>query len=61
MPAHLALDAGSGVLLLASPWLLGFAEFVLWPHVLIGLMEIGAALTTRKVPADERLPTARTI
>ena len=50
MPVHLALDAMSGVLLAASPWLFGFADYVWAPHLILGLAEIGAALTTQTVP-----------
>ncbi len=52
MPVHLMIDIGSGVLLALSPWLFGFADRVLWPHLLVGIMEIGAGLTTRSVPDD---------
>jgi hypothetical protein len=58
MPTHLLLDAGSGAFLLVSPWLFGFADFVWWPHVVIGLLEIGSAVTTKKAPTDERLPAS---
>src|SRR4051794_17242816 len=37
MPAHLALDAGSGLLLAASPWLFGFSHYVWAPHLFVGL------------------------
>lgn len=57
MPTHLALDILSGALLAASPWLFGFAELVYWPHLLIGVAEIGAGLLTRQVP-DYRVSTA---
>jgi hypothetical protein len=50
MPVHLMLDIGSGVLLAASPWLFGFADRVFWPHLILGLVEIGAGLMTRTVP-----------
>jgi hypothetical protein len=50
MPVHLMLDIGSGVLLAASPWLFGFADRVFWPHLILGLFEIGAGLMTRTVP-----------
>jgi hypothetical protein len=50
MPAHLALDAASGVLLASSPWLFGFARegSRYWlPHVMVGAFEVFAAATTR--------------
>lgn len=50
MSMHLWLDGLSGLLLLASPWLFGFAEYVTGPHVVVGLLEIGAALTTYTSP-----------
>ena len=50
MPVHLGLDFASGLLLLASPWLFGFADRIAWPHVLFGLIEIGASLTTQTHP-----------
>lgn len=50
MKGHLALDAGSAVLLAASPWLLGFAGAVTTPHVAAGLMELGVAATTQTAP-----------
>lgn len=51
MPTHLALDGGGGLLLAVSPWLFGFADFVWIPHVVLGLIEIGAALTTETRPS----------
>lgn len=50
MPTHLALDAAGGVLLAASPWLFGFADEVWLPHLVLGLLEIGASLMTRTRP-----------
>ena len=50
MPAHLAVDVAGGVLLAASPWLFGFADRVYWPHLVLGLAEIGAGLMTRTTP-----------
>lgn len=52
MPVHLGIDIASGVLLALSPWLFGFSDRVFWPHLLVGVMEIGAGLTTRTVPGD---------
>jgi SPW repeat len=54
MRTHLALDAGSGAFLAASPWLFGFAGLVYVPHLILGLVEIGAALTTHTTPSDRR-------
>jgi hypothetical protein len=54
---HLVLDFMSGALLAASPWLLGFADYVIWPHVTLGVMEMGAALMTSTAPY---YPTPRT-
>ena len=50
MPLHLGLDFASGLLLLASPWLFGFVDRIAWPHVLFGLIEIGASLMTQTRP-----------
>ena len=50
MPVHLLLDFASGALLAASPWLFGFADRLYWPHLILGLLEIGSALMTRTVP-----------
>jgi hypothetical protein len=46
MPAHLGMDVVSGLLLAASPWLFRFAADVHWPHVIVGIAEIGIALMT---------------
>lgn len=54
MPIHLAGDIGSGLLLLASPWLFGFASLVLWPHVIVGLVEIGTAMMTERTARPRR-------
>lgn len=51
MSTHLTLDLLSGVLLAASPWLFGFHEFVYLPHLILGLLEIGASLMTEKTPS----------
>ena len=54
VPTHLMLDLGSGLLLAVSPWLFGFADRVWVPHVVFGLIEIGTALMTRRVPGHTR-------
>ena len=50
MPVHLGLDIASGLLLLASPWLFGFADRVWLPHVVVGIAEVGVAALTRRHP-----------
>lgn len=51
MRTHLTLDLLSGILLAASPWLFGFADYVWGPHLILGLFEIAAALMTRREPS----------
>ena len=46
-PAHLALDGGAGLLLGASPWLLGFAGQTIRVHLAFGLFSVVASLVTR--------------
>lgn len=50
MATHLALDILTGVVLAVSPWVFGFADEIWWPHVLFGVLEIGAALMTQTQP-----------
>jgi SPW repeat len=47
---HLGVDVVAGILLAISPWLLGFAEVIWWPHLLVGLMEIVVAAITERRP-----------
>ena len=54
MPVHLWLDGISGVLLAASPWLLGFDTQVWIPHVVLGALEIGVAVITDTIPGYDR-------
>lgn len=51
VPTHLGLDGAAGLLLAVSPWLFGFAEVVWVPHLVLGLLELGAALMTKKTPS----------
>lgn len=50
MRTHLMLDLAGGVVLAASAWVFGFADRVWLPHLVFGLLEFGAALTTRTTP-----------
>ncbi len=51
--AHLLIDLLSGAFLAASPWILGFADYVFLPHLVLGIAEVGAALVTKTLPAYE--------
>lgn len=52
MPVHLGIDIAAGVVLLASPWLFGFADRIWWPHALFGALYIVIPLLTqRRSPA----------
>ncbi|HEU0076833.1 MAG TPA: SPW repeat protein [Longimicrobiaceae bacterium] len=54
MGVHLWLDGIGGVVLAASPWVLGFDDRVWVPHLALGLFEVAAALLTDTIPAYER-------
>lgn len=60
MSVHLGIDVVGGLLLAASPWLFGFSDSVYLPHLIFGLLEVGAGLLTRTTPntrgADAELP-----
>ena len=51
MKTHLNIDLMSGILLAASPWIFGFSDKVTTPHLILGLLEIGAALMTKTTPS----------
>lgn len=53
MRTHLMIDMMSGALLAASPWIFGFADYVWEPHLILGLLEVGAALMTKREPSTE--------
>ena len=54
MRTHLMIDLISGALLAVSPWLFGFADYVWEPHLILGILEMGAALMTKRVPSTEK-------
>jgi hypothetical protein len=54
MRTHLMLDLVGGALLAVSPWLFGFADYVWGPHLIFGLLEMGAALMTVRTPGTDR-------
>ena len=51
MSVHLWLDGWGGFLLAVSPWLFAFRDVIIWPHLIIGIFEVVAAITTRATPA----------
>ena len=55
MTTHLTVDTLSGILVAASPWLLGFAKRVVWPHLAFGILELGAGLLTQPKPTAKSL------
>jgi hypothetical protein len=57
MPVHLGLDVLGGLFLAVSPWLFGFSDRIWWPHLLIGLMEVGVAAITDPRPGEVRMRT----
>ena len=61
MPAHLTIDLLSGILLAASPWIFGFANYVYLPHLIFGILEIGVSLMTKRYPEGLRHITGRQI
>lgn len=50
MRSHLTLDFISGAFLAISPWVFGFKEYVFLPHLVLGLLEIGAVMLTELTP-----------
>ena len=58
MSIHLNVDIVTGLFLAASPWILGFADQVYLPHLLLGLFETAAGLmTSRTARGVEELPS----
>lgn len=56
MRIHIIMDILTGLFLLASPWLFGFADLEenAWvPHVVVGVLVAGYALVTRTSDASQ--------
>jgi hypothetical protein len=45
---HLILDLLSGAILFCAPWIFNFSEYVRWPHVTLGLLEIIVVLLSKR-------------
>lgn len=48
MGTHLTMDVLAGLFLAASPWIFNFNDQVYLPHLLVGLLEMGAGLFTER-------------
>ncbi|HET6245699.1 MAG: SPW repeat protein [Bacteroidetes bacterium] len=55
MSTHLWIDGVLGVFLLLSPWIFGFWGFVLWPHVIVGILMAGVSLMTETTTVHIRV------
>jgi hypothetical protein len=59
MRTHLMLDTINGIFLAISPWLFGFADYIWQPHLILGVLELGAVLMTKSEPGATRTPAER--
>ena len=60
MAVHLNVDVITEIFLAACPWILGFADQVYLPHLILGLFETAAGLlTSRGAPSIEENPMER--
>jgi hypothetical protein len=53
MNVHLWVDGLIGAFLILSPWIFGFREFVMWPHIIFGIIAVGSALVTETHPTHK--------
>ena len=53
MRTHLGMDMIAGLVLATAPWIFNFADEVLWPFVILGVIEMGAAIMTNKTGNKE--------
>jgi hypothetical protein len=58
MGTHLAIDTMTGLLLAVSPWLFGFSDRIWQPYLVLGLIELGTALTTQLRPVGRTARSA---
>lgn len=50
MWTHLAVDITLGAFLASSPWMFGFSNIIFWPHLVMGLLAIGAGYFIEGLP-----------
>ena len=53
MRAHLLIDVFWSLALIVSPWLLGFANRIAWPHVVVGLAGLVVTALTYRPPVPQ--------
>lgn len=53
MRVHLMMDVLAGLLLAASPWLFGFADYVYLPHLVVGLTKVVVVILSERVPRTD--------
>lgn len=51
MKTHLTLDTVAGIFLALSPFIFSFSDDVYAPHLILGILEVGAALMTKTAPS----------
>lgn len=59
MPVHLWIDAALGLVLAVSPWLFAFDQRIWLPQLVLGVLEMGAALLSDTIPGYDRRGGAR--
>lgn len=52
---HLGVDIVQAVVLVASPWVFGFAVVIWWPHVLVGVFELAVVAASWSQASDYRV------
>ncbi|WP_207512894.1 SPW repeat domain-containing protein [Longitalea luteola] len=61
MRRHLLLDTIVSLLLIASPWLFGFKDYIWEPHVILGSIGLVIVFISKREPGEGRTPTQRHI
>jgi uncharacterized membrane protein len=56
MNTHLTMDVLAGLFLAASPWTFNFNDTIYLPHLLLGLLEMGAGLFTERASQHAHAP-----
>ncbi len=57
--AHVGIDIAMGIFLALSPWIFGFADRIVAPHLIVGILVTGVALMSRSTASltgDDHFP-----